>query len=393
MAPIPASITVNFNSNYAGSHRVCWRSGGSGPYDCTTIVTCPIGPCSAVINIMVDNETCDEVVFDGYVQATCQDPASLTGRVPFDDIFTPVPTCISYNIICETAGIESIDITNPGSTYNPALPPIALISGDGSGATVGVTIGDGGVKTETITNGGSGYNGGGTGTFTNVPGSTLTGVGTGVTYDVTVTLGVVTAIVLSSGPTAPGINYVVNDTFTFLAVDLGGTGSGAVITVNSLNTGEVQYVTVITPGSGYTLAAITFPAPSGGGVTATGIVNLAPCPPLDYGINCNGDAYPVIPDIEVGQNFNVCYNTTPPILPAGYNRTPQGCCYDCVDVTISKPGIPASSAVLYYTTCEGDTIGLGITEGFAVTDCMLNNSWIIVQETGTTNVVVGAACP
>ena len=63
MAAIPATITVNFTANYAGPHRVCWRIGASGPYDCTTSVTCTGGgnPCQAVITTTVDNESCDDL--------------------------------------------------------------------------------------------------------------------------------------------------------------------------------------------------------------------------------------------------------------------------------------------------------------------------------------------
>jgi hypothetical protein len=87
-----------------------------------------------------------------------------------------------------------------------------------------------GIKTETITVGGAGYDSGGSATFFSVPTVTLTGVGGPSLYDVTVTLGVVTGLVLVSS----GAGYAVGDTFGFNNVDLGGTGAGAVITVDSL---------------------------------------------------------------------------------------------------------------------------------------------------------------
>jgi hypothetical protein len=91
------------------------------------------------------------------------------------------------------------------------------------------------IKTETLTRGGAAYNGGGSATFFNVPAVTLTGGGAGAVYDVTVTLGVVTGLVLVT----PGTGYAVGDTFEFNNVDLGGTGAGVVITVDSLNTAKV----------------------------------------------------------------------------------------------------------------------------------------------------------
>lgn len=103
MALVPATITVNFTSNFTGNHRVCYRLGGVGPYNCTTIVACVGGgfACSATINVIVDDEACDDYVYDGYVQATCEDALSLTGRVAWTATYTPTNACFS---ILFTAG-------------------------------------------------------------------------------------------------------------------------------------------------------------------------------------------------------------------------------------------------------------------------------------------------
>ena len=105
MAPVPATITVNFIANYAGTHRIAYRSGGAGPYSFVTTPCVGGGtPCSGTIAITVDNETCDNVVYDGYVQATCEDEESVNGRIPFTVTFTPNPVCDAYSITCNTPG-------------------------------------------------------------------------------------------------------------------------------------------------------------------------------------------------------------------------------------------------------------------------------------------------
>lgn len=143
MAAIPATITVTFNANFAGNHRVCWKTSPSSPYDCTTIVTCTGGGASCNANIVttVDNETCDTVTFEGYVQPTCESEVSLNKRVPFSVTFTPVPTCDGYNIECQYT-IMTFSVTNAGTNYNPLNPPTVTISGGGGlGATANATVG------------------------------------------------------------------------------------------------------------------------------------------------------------------------------------------------------------------------------------------------------------
>lgn len=129
MALVPATITVNFTSNYTGDHRVCYRLGGVGPYDCTTIVTCLGGgtPCSTTINVTVDDESCDDYVYDGYVQAVCEEEASLIGRVAWIATYTPTNACFSVAFTC---------VASDGS---PSCPPFTLDADpDCGGGTVDV---------------------------------------------------------------------------------------------------------------------------------------------------------------------------------------------------------------------------------------------------------------
>ncbi len=396
-----------FSNNFSNNQRikinnygsyVCWRIGSTGPYDCTTVVTCTGGgaPCSASISITVDQETCSTETFEGYVQATCEDVGSLSGRVPFSSIFTPTPTCAGYQITCNAVAVESISMTILGTGYDPLSPPAVSFSGGGggTGAVANAIVGDGGIKTKTISNGGTGYDGGGSATFLAVPAVTLTGIGTGAIFDVTVAVGIITVVTLNSSNLAPGSGYAINDTFNFSPADVGGTGSGAIITVNTLNTGEVQYINLSAGGSDYTVAPIVTIGLSPSGTNATASAVMAPCPPLDYGTDCDGNSRATIDNIELGQVFNACYTGTPPSLASGFIINEVGCCYDCVTVTITKPDSPTQTATLTYIDCTTlETVTQVISESASISVCMVNDSWLVTEDTGTTSVVVGGSCP
>jgi hypothetical protein len=91
--------------------------------------------------------------------------------------------------------------------------------------TWGTPRGNGNIQTLGSLIGGSGYDSGGTHTYTGVP---LTGgSGTGAVATIVVTGGVVTAVNI----TTPGTGYVVGDVLSANNANLGGTGSGFSITV------------------------------------------------------------------------------------------------------------------------------------------------------------------
>jgi hypothetical protein len=91
--------------------------------------------------------------------------------------------------------------------------------------TWGTPRGSGQIQTLGNLVGGSGYDSGGTHTYTGVP---LTGgSGTGAVATIVVTGGVVTAVTI----TTPGTGYVVGDVLSASNANLGGTGSGFHITV------------------------------------------------------------------------------------------------------------------------------------------------------------------
>jgi hypothetical protein len=148
---------------------------------------------------------------------------------------------------------------------------VPLTSGSGSGATANITVSNGvvtivdiedqglnyvvnnvlgvaaaslnsnnSIKTKTITNGGSGYAGGFTQMFASVPLTNISGTGTGAIADISVVSGVVSAVTITNA----GSGYAVNNTLTASNTNLGGTGSGLVITIDSVYIGSGALITV-----------------------------------------------------------------------------------------------------------------------------------------------------
>ncbi len=171
MAVVPALITVNWTSNYIGPHRVCYRVVGDPSYICTipgagpgTNPICPGngGACTYDINILVDNETCDTIQYEGYVQAACEDVASLVGRLPFTIDFIPSPACKRWEVECIDSGVaNNVFIKEPGTGYTdgvyPGLPQVVGTGGGGLGATFDVTVVGGVITAVTVATPGSGY--------------------------------------------------------------------------------------------------------------------------------------------------------------------------------------------------------------------------------------------
>lgn len=178
MSQVTATLTVDFTSNYTGDHRVCWRLVGDPTYDCSTIVNCTGGgnTCQAVILVPVDTETCaDPILFEGYTQAVCEAEGSVNGRDPFSTQVTGViPDCERIVHTCVSGLVGDVSVGNPGSGYDNTTT--GTITGDGTGATVTVTVAGGVVTDIVITNPGTGY--------TNAT-ITINGIGTGATGNLT----------------------------------------------------------------------------------------------------------------------------------------------------------------------------------------------------------------
>jgi hypothetical protein len=159
--PVSAIITVNFTSFYIGTHNVYWRYGTVGPYTGPIPVSCfgNGNPCSTSFLISVDNETCTNLIIEGYVQASCEE--GTDNQIPFTYTFTPTPSCTRYEITCETVPLLGFDIVDGGSGYtiapSTANGGITISGGGGSGVVVTANLTGGVITGFTFSNYGSGY--------------------------------------------------------------------------------------------------------------------------------------------------------------------------------------------------------------------------------------------
>jgi len=396
MAPIAASITVNFTANYTGQHRICWRLGSSGPYDCTTLISTTAGMnYSVIIPVTVDNETCSSVGFEGYVQATCEDESSSSGRIPFSVTFTPSPDCLPIDISCTAVGILEFEMVNNGSGYNAGAPTVTLSSGTGTGTAV---VGLGAPIATLLTNPGVGMT---IGTYLAEPAAAIAGVGVGATFDVEVAGGIIISADHNPGT---GTGYVGGvDTLNFPGI----TGSGTeIVSVTTDDLDTIVSITVGVPGSYSSVPTVVIDPPPAG-VTATALVILDNCADAWLsGDNCNGDAYDAYPiSPALGESFAMCNlgAIDPGTLPAGYTVSVGDplteCCYDCVDVTITHNNPGADPIDYAYIDCNPlnvtykNFLSGSLADGANITlNCVVNNSWAFSGVTGVSVVTAPTSC-
>lgn len=156
--------------------------------------------------------------------------------------------------------VTGINNLTGGSGYTTATATISAPGGGGTTATATVNISNGGVTAMTVTAGGSGYLGGGNGTF----GIVITGgSGTGATATANVLDGEVFDIEITNN----GTGYTSTDVLTLDFAANGGGGAGAAASYTIVNTGEITGLTFTNNGSGYTaIPTITI---SGDGASAS----------------------------------------------------------------------------------------------------------------------------
>jgi len=107
---------------------------------------------------MVDNETCEQIDYEGYVQAACEDEASLIGRIAFTASFIPAPACKRYEVTCENSPVLDTTINDGGSGYSDGVyPALPAIGGGGTSATFDVTVAGGIITIAAVNTVGSGY--------------------------------------------------------------------------------------------------------------------------------------------------------------------------------------------------------------------------------------------
>lgn len=404
MAAVPALLNFAFDSTYtAGCYRIATRIQGSGdpyiitPAACTPFVPPTLSvPCVAQIPITVDDETCTEVIYEGYVQPCCQDEASLEGRVAFTVTFTPNPSCKSYDVTCDSAGIDEISVSVIGTGYTPGVNPPVIFSPPGSATAVG-KVEDDGLATFSLTVVGAG---GTPGTYTDE--ESLIGIGTPTAnafFDYVVDgTGVVTTLSLTSlavNPLATGAGYAVGNTLSLP----GSWSNPPEITVLSVyDGGQILTVLVTNPGAGYTAPPAVSIAAGGGQVAPTLSSTLLNCSPGTLGVTCPSGSSNV-PTLFVGTSVQICRTGTVPAPPAGVSVVLAGCCVEsvvCTTYTVTA-AINFEGDVLYVDCVSRETEAFKtlIPGGAAEIVCALPGSIVVQPASQAVNVtiVAGGVCP
>ena len=392
MALEATTFTVVWNANTNVPHRVCWRIVGEPTYNCTSDgshPSCGIGPCSYDVPINIDNETCEQIDYEGYVQATCEEESSLAGRIPFAFSFVPNPVCNRYEVICENSGVGSIVITDPAEGYDPlpAPPPnVVFAGGGGVGAAATAVVGTGIISALSIDVAGAGYSDG------VYPGTSLTGgSGAGATADITIAGGVITVANIVAG----GSGYQPGDV---LAPDTGVVGVPGVPGELGPTTdyGTIIDITLDNPGSGYT-SAPTIVIDASPIDTATADAVLAGCPELTIS-DCSGATAEMIPagTYQPGESTFLCGETTPTI-PDEFSVAENGnCLCNCQAYDIENTGGGPDTVDVWWIDCNGNVQTATLNPGGGPTNitCAVEDSIAFVENGAgaTMTITPGAAC-
>lgn len=417
MATQIATIIVNFNSNYAGCHRLFWRKGGAGPYTGPIEATPPCtgggAPCSITFYDIVDTESCDNVVYDGYVQACCEPVSSLIGRIPWTTSFTPSPTCFPVTITCYATEVLSIEVTTENTTFYAVPPAVTLIGGGFSSlATADAIIGTGEITNLLILVPGTGPDVA-PGSYGPVGGINIVGSGTAVQVTATSLNSVVGPPYPSGGFTylntitlvSSSADWSVGDTFEIDPSSIGNI-AGVLIEVGATDEGKIIGFTITDPGAGYTTPPLVSISPQDPGDPFAAEVFLAPCPNgWTVGPNCDGVDYSAFPiEPKIGQSFSMCFDgggITSGSLPGEYQSAVNttDCCTTCVRVQFQNLG--AAPVDVSWLDCDvnsatyKDVISDTVPAfGALIVCCAVENSWAL-EDTTVTVAVLGpcADCP
>ncbi len=388
MASVSATITVGWTSNYDGPHRVCYRLQGTVPYNCTGTGTHPYcagggAACSYDISITVDNETCDNVTYEGYVQPACEDESSLVGRIPFSVTFIPDPACNKYIATCSRVGVASFTMTNNGTGYAGA--PVVTVNGANVTLATGTAVlGDGVITAVDAWTAGTGYNianASSTQTVSVLRAAQVATTGAGMTADVTFDAGaIITNIVLN----AAGSAYVTADDVAPLTIDLtsltDGTAPATEATIDVSCTGsfadEVDSITLTDAGSGY-IAVSTVTIAAGGGVTATADVVMANCTALTVA-DCTGVSVTTVDYLDVTETLSICGASTPTV-GSDYDIAEDlsgNCLCACENVDLTEGGGINDINVTYIEcgTAPATATTEPISAGATITRCIVTDS-------------------
>jgi hypothetical protein len=196
--------------------------------------------------------------------------------------------------------IDTITITNAGSSYETA--PTVIINGDGTGAVATATVSAGLVTAITLTTPGEGYSfayitfsgGGGSGAAASVAlGATESGTAQENVENAAIP-GTIDRIEILSG----GIDYVEGDA----TLSIIGDGSGAEATLEiDPDDGAILSITITNRGTGYTFADITIAGAEGTGASLIAVIS----PRAGHGANAQKELFAT----NVGFSVNLTNDT------------------------------------------------------------------------------------
>lgn len=334
-------------------------------------------------------------IFSPYTGSVSSIPAASGATITFES-FTSAASATA--VVSGNAGtIDRINVTNGGSGYNPAAPPVVeIVGGGGSGATATATVDTNGkVNGITLTSPGTGYTSApsaniisGSGAVATaglqingtVTGVTITNSGLGYTAAPTVTF---SAPILATGVTATGTanidaagrvtsitivdagsGYNANPTVTLSAAPAGGVNA----TASGIYSGQsVAEVTISSGGTNYTSApTVVFSAPqrsTGVRATGTAVINASTRQVVSITVTSAGSGYTSAPSITINAGSGAAtevWLTGGSVISADISSQGSGYAY-APAVTFSGGGGQGAAATA--VLADGKVVGLNVTSG------------------------------
>lgn len=298
--------------------------------------------------------------------------------------YTSAPTVLIYGgngtgatatATITNGSVTDLQITNPGTGYQPGDQVQVLFTGGGSdnGAQLQAVLSAGSIAFVQLNNGGTGYSAS--------PVVTITGGGgAGATATATVASGVITAINITNA----GSGY----TGTPSVVITDSTGSGALATA-LLTPGVVSSVTIINGGTGFTgTPTITFVGGGGTGANyvanlTNGVITSVTLAPNTPGESAEGSGYTSTPAVVVETGSNRAAAATVDLMPYGVS----GSSIETFQQRVWLPD-PASNGHkqnggVFQVSAPGSLTDFATSDGglqFTSTDSFLQTTYINIKQ-------------
>lgn len=279
---VNSNVITTAGSNYPdGTYSNVALTGGSGQF-ATANITVTVGAVTAftINNRGVGYTVADTLTFaasliGGNTNGIGSFGAITAGSNYTNGVWTNVPltggagTGATAQITVAGNVVTAITITNKGNNYvvSNAMSCLAQYIGSGINTIGAISAGSGytsnGIATLGVIAPGNTYT---NGTYSGVAVTSLTGIGSGATADVTVAGGAVTVVTIVN----KGYNYAIGDSLSVAASLIGGTGTGFSVPVATVGSSTFTGVSLIGGTGSLATADIVV---SGGVVTSVTIVD------------------------------------------------------------------------------------------------------------------------